>query len=50
MSMLTTCSLTTFSDDNDAAKKYKNNFVLSDAIGNHEFHNSKYRNNLSKNA
>jgi hypothetical protein len=39
-----------YSDDNDAAKKYKNNFILSDAIGNSIFMKEFYRNYLSKNA
>ena len=38
------------SDDNDASKKYKNNFVLSDAIGNSHFNvsNDNSRNYILK--
>lgn len=42
------CVTYSCSDDNDAAKKYKNNFVLTDAIG--MFINlQKFRNHLLEN-
>ena len=42
--------MTFFRDDNDPSKKYKNNFVLSDAIGKLEVNDCLIRDNLSENA